>query len=130
MEARVATTVEEFIAIMSGNSPNGAVLDWWLRVDGGLQEYAGLLVPPLKPYKLSAVEAAVERDPGLGPVLAKSLREMHRIRNRVAHEKNSYITKDKVVAYGRESFRVLGILGKRISELEKRPVPGGAGPSN
>ena len=118
MEVPVATTFDQYVAIIATNSPAAIVLDCWRRLDLALGDYGMLLPRPVNAQDRGAIEAAIARDKALGQELAATLRNLRDLRNRVAHEATVQLSSEDATGFARQAFAVLGALSKRLSELE------------
>jgi hypothetical protein len=118
MNVPVATTFDEYVAIMATNSPTATVLDCWRRLDRVLRDYGTHLAIPIDVRDRGALEAAIARDESLGRACASSVRTMRQRRNGVAHGLAISISTEDAIDYARQSFAVIGALAKRIAELE------------
>ena len=119
MDVPFATNFNDYVALMSVNSPHALVMDWWRRLDLTLHEYAaalGTVVTRNRP-----IEEAVSLNEA---ALTTCIRGLRRQRNRVTHKSCSLSSED-AAAYAREAFIVIGALARRISNLEQhsRPSP-------
>ena len=118
MEAPIATTFDQYVAIIATTSPTAIVLDCWRRLDLTLGDYGRLLPGQVNAQNRSAIEAAVAQDEALGQDVAASLHSLRELRNRVAHETSVQLSAEAATDFARHSFAVLGVLSKRVAELE------------
>ena len=118
MDVPVATTFDQYVAIIAANSPTATVLDCWRRLDLALQDYGMLLPTPVDAQDRDMIEAAIARDKALGQELAANLRNLRHIRNRVAHESSVQLSSEDATSFARQTFALVGALANRVSELE------------
>ncbi len=102
----IAQTFEEHIAILVAESPAGAVLDWWRRLDLAAREHFAL-VHGRRAKSPRELEKHVVGYPGLGPRVAARISMLRRHRNLVAHEHNASLTHDGAISFTREAFDVI-----------------------
>lgn len=110
MDLPFATNFNEYVALMSVNSPHALVMDWWRRLDLTLHEYAaalGIVVTRNRPIEegVSLNDAA----------LTTCIRGLRRQRNRVTH-KSCHLSSEDAAAYARDSFSVIAALARRVSQ--------------
>ena len=113
MDVPFATNFNDYVAVISVNSPHAPVMDWWRRLDLTLHEYAAALGKVVTPNR--AIEQAV---PLNDPALAACIRGLRHRRNQVTHESVYNLSSEDAAAYAREAFSLIGTLARRISNLE------------
>ncbi len=117
MEARYATTFDEYVGWMATNSPHATVLDWWRRLECARNEY----ITSLHPFSRDAntwqvLQTTIVNDPGLGHIprlghiVATLLEEMRDIRNRVAHDPEVYVSPEQAADYARQASSLIWLL--------------------
>ena len=122
MEVPVASNFNDFVALSAANSPHDLVMGSGRRLELALREYCGILGLKIDSRSRGAtgkMEKAVSQDQALGPRVASRIRELRQLRNRVAHE-SIYVSCKDATAYAQQAFGLIGILGRRVSELEGR----------
>src|SRR5260370_38158874 len=126
MEVPVAANFNDFVALSAANSPHDLIMGSGRRLELALREYYGILGPKIDSRSRGAMgkmEKAVSQDQALGPGVSSRIRELRQLRNRVAHEV-IYVSCKYAAAYAQQAFGLIGILGRRASELEGRWGPG------
>jgi len=113
MAERFAHTFDEYVGWMAVNSPHATVLDWWRRLDRGLDEYAPAPPPRPRRHRWRALESALTADPCFGPMAVELLRAMRVLRNRVAHEPGVYLSPQQAALYAQLALQFIGSLGAR-----------------
>lgn len=109
-EAREFRSFQEMASILALNTPHALILDWWRRLDRGIDYYfqaRGIR----RPSSIAAVEQVLESDPKLGPEVVAQIRELRRLRNVVAHEDTKPIPPEEAFRYAETAWR----LGWRIA---------------
>jgi len=124
MEGAWAKTFDEYVGWMAINSPHATVLDWWRRIERGLEYYAVKRSITARPR--GALETAVARDPRLGSDVAARLAEMRRLRNGVAHGTQDAVSPAEAIAYAGQALNLIGAL-LRSSEEGEAPTKGSWG---
>lgn len=115
MDVTFGTTFNDYVALMSVNSPHALVMDWWRRLDLTLHEYAAAHGQVVPSRRRRPIEEVV---PLNDSALTTCIRGLRRRRNHVAHESVYNLSSEDAAAYARDSFSVIGALGRRISHLE------------
>ena len=114
MDLPFANNFNDYLALMSVNSPHALVMDWWRRLELTLREYAAALGQVVRSRDRRAIEKAVSLNDA---ALTTCIRGLRHRRNQVTH-KSCYVSSEDATAYAREAFRVIGTLARRISNLE------------
>ena len=120
MEVPVASNFNDFVALSAANSPHDLVMGSGRRLELALREYCGIIGLKIDSRSRGAtgkMEKAVSRDQALGPGVASRIRDLRQLRNRIAHE-SIYVSCKDATAYAQQAFGLIGILGRRVSELE------------
>ena len=120
MEPLVAKNFNDYVTVMAINSPHALVMDGWRRLDLSLRDYAEAVRRVVGPRIRSPIEQVVSQDNALGPKFAGVIRQLRRLRNRVAHE-SIYVSSEEAAAYARRTFSLIAVLARRVSELEGPP---------
>ena len=115
MEISLAKNFDDYVAGMAANSPHALVMDWWRRLDLGLQDYGDSLMPMVDSRNRDALEKAVSQEQTLGPGVAGLIRELRQLRNRAAHE-SIYLSAKDATIYARQAFSLIAALARRVSE--------------
>ncbi len=123
VQIREFRTFEEMASVLALNTPHALVLDWWRRLDRGIDDYfrgRGLQ----RPSSRAGVERALEADPQLGPEVAAQIRVLRRVRNVVAHEETQPISVEEAFGYAESAWQ----LGWQIAACpaETRPMSTGS----
>ncbi len=104
MEARYATSFDEYVGWMATNAPHATVLDWGRRLECALNEYtATLRAPSPGGNAWQRVQTAIASDPRLGHSAAITLRQMRVLRNRVAHNSRVSVSPEQAADYARQA---------------------------
>lgn len=125
MEVTVAKNFNEYVAVLAANSPHGLIMDLWRRLDLAVGEYLDAFGSTVKRRKRSAIEETLALDPALGSRFVDSVRRLRVVRNRVAHQPIYHHSSEEAIGYARHALALIGVIGRRVSCLEKRG-PNGA----
>src|SRR5260370_35921990 len=122
MEVAVAANFNDFVALSAANSPHDLVMGSGRRLELALREYCGIVglkIDSRSRGAMGKMEKAVSQNQALGPGVSSRIRELRQLRNRVAHE-SIYVSCKDATTYAQQAFDLIGILGRRVSELESR----------
>ena len=114
MDVPFAKNFNDYVAMMSVNSPHALVMDWWRRLDLALHEYAAALGLVVRRRDRRPIEEAVSLN---DVALTTCIHGLRRQRNRVTH-KSCYLSSEDAADYAREVFGLVAVLARRISHLE------------
>jgi len=111
---KCSTTFDEYVEILSTESPPALILDWWRRLSLAIDEYLKARGLPLR-----SKEEALATDPQVGPEVATQIRELRLLRNAIAHEETKHISSDEAAQYAQKALDYIGLLGERIDQLQE-----------
>jgi hypothetical protein len=114
MTPAFARTFEEFVDWMALNAPRASVLDWWCRLDQALHEYAAAFRMPEPSRCRTRFEELVGSSDRLGPERARSVRQLRRLRNRVAHG-GIYLSPEEARVFANEALALIGVIGRQLA---------------
>lgn len=121
--ARYATSFPEFVDWSATNAPHATVLDWWRRLDSAIRYYFSEHLHSNVPRDRAEQERQIELDPALGREAACMARCLRLIRNEVAHEDPTPISREQAVAYAQHAHRLIWALGLRCPVSQLPPLP-------
>ena len=101
---------QEMVSVLALNTPHALTLDWWRRVDRGIDYYfraRGIR----RPSSVAGVEQMLNSDPKLGPSVVTQVRKLRRIRNAVAHEDAKPISPGEAAWYAQTSLDLVWRIG-------------------
>ncbi len=117
MEARYATTFDEYVGWMATNAPHATVLDWGRRLECALNEYTATLPAPLSGENAwQRIQTAIANDPRLGRDTATTLRQMRNLRNGVAHDPRVSVSPEQAAEYARQANGFIWALATSTEE--------------
>ena len=120
VEARYATSFDEYVGWMATNSSHATVLDWGRRLECALNEYAASLRAPSRGRKAwQRIQTAITNDPHLGCSAATTLRQMRDLRNRVAHDPRVSVSPEQAADYARQALSLIWALTTLAGEWQR-----------
>ena len=84
IDPTIARTFDEYVELIAINSPAAAVLDWWCRTDRAIDGYFADR-DSRRPSRWEEIDERLAQDPNVGAEGVALIRELRKIRNRVAH---------------------------------------------
>ena len=104
---KLAPTFGEHIEIVAMESPHGAILDWWRRLDLALHEHFELCHNrPARNRR--ELEEHIANYPKLGYEFSREIVTLRHHRNTIAHEDVCLLSKEDAISYARDAFGALG----------------------